>query len=341
MDCRVKRGNDGSDIRVSSFMPETLIADIGATNSRLAMIGPDGRPAKMLKYRGDEVASLEAAIARYMEEAGVRAQAAVLAIAAPVEGDAVTMTNRAWSFRLSEVAKRFGWRAIRGLNDFEALAWGLERLAREDVRALGPAMPAAEGVRVVFGPGTGLGVAALVPGASGTRVVPTEGGHASFGPASDEEEPIFSRLRTECGAVSAEMVLAGPGLERLHRAMHGSDGKLSAASIVAAAHRADAAAGATVAMFVRLLGRFAGDLALMFRAMGGIYLGGGVARRIGPLLEASSFRAAFENHPPYAHLLKSIPTTLITFDEPGLLGCAALAQRLVEQNERGAGTDGV
>src|SRR5690606_25266413 len=126
-----------------------------------------------------------------------------------------------------------------------------------------------------------------------------------------------------------EAVLSGPGLERLHRALHGpAVPSLTAPEITAGAHNGEAAATATVMLFVRLFGRFAGDLALAFRATGGIYAGGGVARRVGSFLDAPDFRAAFENHPPYASLLKTIPTTLITLDEPGLLGCAALAAKL-------------
>lgn len=309
-------------------MRTVLIADIGATNCRFAVVGPDGRPMQMLKLRGDVVASLEAAIARYLDETGVRAGAGVLAIAAPVEGDAVTMTNRAWTFRLSDIATRFGWTAIRGVNDFEAVAWSLRRFAADDVRPLGPALPSQRGVQIVFGPGTGLGIAALVPSGTGWQVVPTEGGHASFGPASEDEDDIFARLRAECGSVSVETVLSGPGLERLHRAMHGGSDLLSAADIVARAHRGEDRPLATAMMFVRLFGRFAGDLALLFKALGGVYVGGGVARRIGPLLDAPSFRAAFENHPPYSSLLKTIATTLITFDEPGLIGCAVLAEEM-------------
>jgi len=310
-------------------MHPVLIADIGATNSRFALTGPDGRPDRMVKYRGDDVASFEAGIARYLDEVGERPQAAVLAIAAPVEGDAISMTNRNWSFSLSDLARRFGWRAVRGLNDFEAVAWALTKLQSDDAHPIGPAMPAGKGPRAVFGPGTGLGVAALIPVRDGWRALPTEGGHVLFGPASDDEQPIFANLRAAEGMVSAEKVLSGPGIPRLHRAMHGGTEKLSPAEITAAAHAGDKAAGETIAMFVRLFGRFAGDLALTFRALGGIYIGGGVARRLGDLLEADAFRAAFENHPPYAGMLRKVPTTLITFDEPGLIGCAALAEELV------------
>jgi glucokinase len=316
-------------------MSNVLLADIGATNCRFAMHGAGGRPDNVIKLRGDVVANLEAAIGRYLDETGARPRAGVLAIAAPIEGDAVTMTNRAWSFRFTELAKRFGWTAIRGINDFEAVAWGVQRLIAEDVRPLGPALRTAAGARVVFGPGTGLGVAALVPNGAGWQVVPTEGGHVSFGPARDDEEAIFARLREARSAVSAETILCGPGLERLYSAMHEGVDTPACAEILAGAQAGDSAARACVMLFVRLFGRFAGDLALMFKALGGVYVGGGVARRIGALLDDASFREAFENHPPYAHLLRRIPTTLITLDEPGLLGCAAVAEEMMAAEGQG------
>lgn len=315
-----------------SAMHPILIADIGATNSRFALAGPEGRPDRMVKYRGDEIASLEEGIARYIAEVGVQPQAAVLAIAAPVEGDLVAMTNRKWTFRLSELAQRFGWRTVRGLNDFEAVACALPRLRPEDIRPLGPHLPAGNGPRIVFGPGTGLGVSALIPVHDRWQTIPTEGGHVLFGPAWDDEDRVFAALRARHGIVSAEKVLSGPGIPRLHHALHGGDVAVSPAEITAAAHAGEAAAQETIALFVRLFGRFAGDLALTFRALGGVYIGGGVARRLGNFLDAEAFRAAFENHPPYASLLKRVPTMLITFDEPGLIGCAAVAETLAESD---------
>lgn len=311
-------------------MKTVLIADIGATNSRFALVGPNGRPEHMIKFRGDDVASLEDGITRYLDEVGRTAEAAVIAVAAPVEGDSVTMTNRDWSFRLSGLATRFGWKAVRGINDFEAVAWALERLTPADIHPVGAAPGRAGGMRVVFGPGTGLGVAALAPTERGFQAIPTEGGHVTFGPASDEEEPVFNRLRKAHGPVSAEMILSGPGLVRLHHALHQTDLPVMPADIVGGAHRGENAPLATVMLFVRLFGRFAGDLALTFRAVGGVYIGGGVARRIGALLDAGVFRAAFEQHPPYGWMLERIPTTLITYDEPGLLGCAELAAHLMD-----------
>jgi|RhiMetdeSRZDD1v2_1073273.scaffolds.fasta_scaffold10579_5 glucokinase len=310
-------------------MSDVLIADIGATNSRFALIGADGRPDRIISFADDGVESAEAAIARYLQLIGKQPSAAVLAVAAPVDGDVIAMTNRDWRFRLSALAKRFHFSQVRALNDFEAAAWSLLRLAPADTRPLGSAKKPHPGTKVVFGPGTGLGVAALVHTEHGWCAVATEGGHTAFGAASNEEEPIFARLRAECRTVSAECVLSGPGLERLHRAVHGSTKKLTTEAIVKYAKEGEEAESATVALFARLLGRFAGDLALMFKAFGGVYIAGGVAQRLGAALDGQAFRAAFEAHPPYEKLLQPIPTTLITLEEPGLLGCAVLAESML------------
>jgi glucokinase len=140
---------------------------------------------------------------------------------------------------------------------------------------------------------------------------------------------VFARLRNECGNVSAECVLSGPGLVRLARALHPHALFTAPETIVAGALAREPSALAATRLFVRLLGRFAGSMALTFKALGGVYLSGGVAGGLGPLLDEPQFRQAFEAHPPYQELLKAIPTLLIACEEPGLIGCGALAQSMM------------
>jgi glucokinase len=305
---------------------DVLLADIGGTNSRFAVAGPDGRPERVLIIENDSVADLEAAITYYLDETGARPHAAVLAVAGPLDGgEEVALTNRAWRFGRSALARHFGFDQLRVVNDFEAIAWALTRLMPGDAHPLGPARPEREGVKAVFGPGTGLGVAALVSVEGHRHVLATEGGHASFGPQTPDEMEVFARLQRECGTVSAETILSGPGLPRLLRAVDPQAQSVTPEAVVASALAGVPSAQATVRLFVRLLGRFAGDLALTFKAVGGVYIAGGVASRLGPLLDEQIFRAAFEAHPPYQTLLEAIPTWLMSRSEPGLLGCAALA----------------
>ncbi|MEX0752500.1 MAG: ROK family protein [Xanthobacteraceae bacterium] len=306
---------------------DVLLADVGGTNSRFAVAAAGGRPEHIAVFANDDFTGLDAAIAAYLAQAGVRPNSAVVAVAGPVNSQVIALTNRAWCFRLDDIAARFNLARIQVINDFEALAWALPRLGRDDLRRLGGgnAQGARDGAKVVLGPGTGLGVAALVPTGDAWQSVASEGGHISFGAAMPDEDALFSRLR-ERGRVTAETVLSGSGLARLHAAMHPGTVTLTPESVVAQAQLGDRAALATTRMFVRLLGRFAGDVALIFKATGGVYIAGGVAKALGPLLDEEIFRTAFETHPPYSDMLAAVPTYLITCAEPGLLGCAALAQ---------------
>jgi glucokinase len=305
-----------------------LLGDIGGTNSRLGLNGASGRPERVSIIENDTVAGLEGAIARFLEETGTWPTSAVLAVAAPLDGcDEIALTNRAWRFRPTELKNKFGFANLRIVNDFEAIAWSLSRLDGDDARPLGPRLAARAGVKAALGPGTGLGVAALVPADGRSFVVSSEGGHASFGGQTDKEMEIFARLARTHGHVSAETILSGPGLVRLARAADPDTQHDTPQALVQAAVAGDPKAKEAAQLFVRLLGRFAGDIALIFKAFGGVYIAGGVASRLAPLIDEREFRAAFEAHPPYEAMLKDIPTFMMSRTEPGLLGCAVLADQ--------------
>jgi glucokinase len=310
-----------------------LLADIGGTTSRFALAGSDGRPEHVRIHENDTAASLEAAITHYIEEIGVRPEAAVLAVAGPIDGEEVTLTNRGWRFRCGELAKRFGLSKLRVMNDFEAIAWAIPRLAPGETHVLGGPAAHRRGINVVVGPGTGLGVAALVPIGQGWQVIASEGGHASFGPHAPDEIDVFNRLFAEYGHISAEMVISGPGLARLAHAIDPRPVRRTPEVVVADAFAGEPSAMQAAKLFVRLLGRFAGGLALTFRATGGVYVAGGVASRLGSLLDVEEFHAAFVAHPPYEALLKNIPCHMMRRTEPGLLGCAVLADEFATRTE--------
>ena len=317
-------------------MSNILIADIGGTTSRAAFAALGQRPDNIVTIANDSVEGPEGLLARMLDGASERPRAAVLALAAPINGDEIRLTNRDWCWRLADLSTQFGISSIHAVNDFEALAWAVPSLNDNDLQRIGEAKIFPQGlkqngVKLVIGPGTGLGTAALVPVRDGYQVIASEGGHCSFGPAFADEEPIFRRLAEEKAPISAECILSGPGLERLHVAMHPGTMRLKSEMIVRQARVGNREARATVAMFVRLLGRFAGDMALTFKATGGVYIAGGVATGLGTLFDARLFRAAFERHPPYETLLKDIPSALITCIEPGLIGCVAVAERLISK----------
>jgi glucokinase len=316
-------------LRQPEFASETpvLVADIGGTTTRFALARPSEPLQHMSVIVNDTAPTLEAAIARYLHDTGSRPHAAVLAVAGPIMGDEVALTHRAWRFRTSELKAKFGFARAEVLNDFEALAWALTGIRPCDTRPIGPLAQASRAVKAAVGPGTGLGVAGLVPlAAGGWRIIASEGGHVSFGPATAVEEAVFDRLRDRA-PIAAERLLSGSGLERLHGALHAGAADLESHTIVRCAGEGDAPARATVDLFVRLLGRFAGDVALMFKATGGVYIAGGVAQGIANILDQDMFRSAFEAHPPYQQLMAEIPTFLVTCPEPGLIGCAAYAEQ--------------
>jgi glucokinase len=312
-------------------MSSVLLADIGGSTSRFAVSAPGGRPERVVVIDNESVSGPAAAIRRYLGEAGVAPRTAVLAVAGPVDGGEIKLTNRDWCFRCDQLAEQFGFAAIHPINDFEAVAHALAALRPDEMRALGPARDPRPGPRAVLGPGTGLGVAALLPHGSDWLALASEGGHASFGPAAADERVVFQRLASGGEFITAETVISGPGLERIYRALDPFGIPLEARTIVAQARAGASNARAAIDLFVRLLGRFAGDTALTLKATGGVYIAGGVARRLGALLDETIFRAAFEHHPPYQDMLAAIPTALVTCSEPGLVGCAALAGRLFAQ----------
>jgi glucokinase len=310
-------------------MSTTLVADIGGSNTRLAVASRTGRPEHIHAFPNDSVSDLVGAIAAYlahMDRIDRRPDAAVLAVAGPVQGRHIVLTNRDWKIDLDAIQQQFRLRYVHALNDFEALAWALPWFEPEDVLELGPPLPVPNGTKAVFGPGTGLGVSALIPEGHSWFALATEAGHMSFGPAAPDEWAVFARIAEEIPLISAETILSGPGLERLYRAMHPDRPALSANAIGPAANAGKAAAAATVGLFMRLLARFAGDVALTYKALGGVYVAGGVAAKLRSCIDPALFRKTFVRHPPHTHLLEDIPTFLIICDEPGLYGCAAYAE---------------
>jgi glucokinase len=309
-------------------MTSVLLADIGGSVTRFAVCRSGGRPEHVTIIDNETVSGPEAAIRRYLNETGLTPRAAVLAVAGPVDGGEIKLTNRDWRFSCDQIADQFSFTDVHPINDFEAVAHALAVLRPEELRPLGIASLPRPGPRAVLGPGTGLGVAALLPHGKEWIALASEGGHASFGPAADDERPIFQRLSYGGEFITAETVISGPGLERIYRALNPLSIPLEARTIVNEAREGATDARAATDLFVRLLGRFAGDVALTLKATGGVYIAGGVSRRLGRLFDETIFRAAFEHHPPYRDLLATIPTSLVICNEPGLVGCAAVAAQM-------------
>ena len=302
-----------------------LVADIGATKTRLALVGKEGKLRAVRSQMNDDVASLETLLADALAAARPRPQAAVLGVAGWIDGDRVLVTNRGWTFSRRALARMLGLKHLVAVNDFEALAHGLPALAREDLVAVGAPRETPKERLLACGPGSGFGSALLIRDGRGAKVLASEAGHMRLGAASADEARVIAHFLRDGGPVIVEHVLSGPGLVRVHQVLSGEH--KSAEAIATAACAGEATARATVEFFLRLFGRIAGDLTLAYNAKA-VFLAGGVTRGLAPLIPNSPFRVAFEEHAPYRDRMALIPIKAIVHETPGLLGAAQIARRL-------------
>ncbi len=310
-----------------------LLADVGGTNVRFAVladgaIGPIEHFAVADYARFDE--ALAAHLARQPDHVAIRS--AVFAVAGVVEGERCPLTNNAWIVDAPELRARFGFTSIRLINDFEAVAWALPHLTQQDLRKIGGGAPKLESPMLTIGPGTGLGVAAYVPGGEGGRVLHSEGGHTSLPSGSPREDAIVALLRDRFGHVSAERVVSGPGLINLYRTIAALDGvavpERRASEISRAAIAGSCAVSrAALDIFCAVLGDVAGNFALVLGAQGGVFLGGGIVPHMRDYLPASQFRARFDAKGRMSVYVQAIPVYLILHDDPAFIGLRSLAMR--------------
>jgi glucokinase len=310
-----------------------LIGDVGGTNARFALIaGPDAGSRRLPDAQTADFATIDDAIeAVVVNGAGARPRSAVLAVAGPIAGDAVYLTNCDWTVEPKKSIARFGLEEMLLLNDFEAQSLCLPDLGPADIAVIGDGAAAAEGTRVVLGPGTGLGAAALLHANGRWMPVPGEGGHVDLGPITDRDLALWPHLERAHGRISAEALLSGPGLLRLYKGISATDGRPASLSTPAEVTKAglagsDAAAAEALSLFATYLGRFAGDFAMIFLAHGGVYLAGGIPARIAPVLQAGAFRAAFIDKEPHRDLLSGMLTAIVVKTDAALAGIAAYAR---------------
>lgn len=299
-----------------------LIADIGATNTRLAL-AERGAVTRRRAFASEDFASLSDAIVAYLtaEAPPVQPTRAVLAVAAPLTGDAVTLTNHPWTFSVDAVRKHFGFTQLRVINDFGD---------RTQIGGGAPVKPAPIGV---IGPGSGLGVSVLVPNGDAFMSVQGEGGHVTMAAADERDAAVLELMRRRFDHVSAERFPSGPGLINLYNALRELSGEhaapLTAAQITdpGIEHEYPRAREAT-AMFCAMLGTVAGNLALTVGALGGIYIAGGIVPKLGPAFAQSNFRVRFEAKGRFQSYLSGVPSYVITHPAPALLGAAKMIERL-------------
>ncbi len=308
-----------------------LIGDIGGTNARFALATTD-RPGfhSALQLQCEDFATADDAIRHYLAATSVGPPDAVcLAAAGPVVDDKVKITNNHWDISAAETREDFGTEHVRLLNDFEAIAYSIPLLTETEVQTIGThdhrALGSDDFNVAILGPGTGLGVAGLCRRGSTLVPVTGEGGHVGFAPESPLQIELLKVLAEKFDRVSAERLIAGSGLMNIYTALATIRGvtreSLTAAEIFSRRDDGEIAAEA-VDLFFELLGQVAGDLALTFGAVDGVYIAGGISKRYPAVLEKSRFRNAFESKGRRRAFMERIPTRLITYDQPGLLGAA-------------------
>ncbi|UIJ71545.1 glucokinase [Aurantimonas sp. HBX-1] len=310
-----------------------LIGDIGGTNARFAILVDAYAEPKMFPVvqTADFETIDEAIQASVLDKTSIQPQSAVLAVAGPVDGDEIDLTNCPWVVRPRQMLAGLGLGEIIVLNDFEAQALAISSLPATARTQIGGGTVHEGASRAVLGPGTGLGVAGLVRARGMWIPVAGEGGHIDLGPRTPRDLSIWPHLKTIEGRVSAEQILCGRGLVNLYQAIaavNGTDPQLATPAEItdAAVNRRDAAAGEAVDLFATYLGRVAGDIALIFMARGGVFIGGGIFQRIIPILKADEFRAAFEDKAPHSALLRDIPLYVVTEPLAALAGLATFAR---------------
>lgn len=313
-----------------------LVADIGGTNMRLAAVSADGgaaqKPLRQHMHPTSGPIDVLSACAALIAEQGSTPAHVVIAAAGVVRQGEVKLTNSAQGFSETALAQISGTPNVKILNDFEAAAWSLATVAPKDVAMLQGAFDTMQAPRLIIGPGTGLGVGAMVWSHGRPHVVSGEGGHVTLAPQSEDEFPYFRALvelwpevRAGSGvAVEAEAILSGTGIPKFHQAITMAQGGAAqpqtAEMIFAAARRGDdPVAARTIALFQRYLGSVAGDLGLVFDAKGGIFMTGGVALS-NPWLFDDSFLAAFNAGGRHSSWRQALPVCLYQNKDFGLIG---------------------
>jgi glucokinase len=306
--------------------PPQLIADIGGTNARFALVGSDETPRDERVLPGADYPDIVSAIEAYLALVrGPRPVQAAFAIANPITGDRVKMTNHSWEFSIEESRKTLGLERLLLVNDFTALAMSLPWLEAGDLHPVGGGSAVANGAIGVLGPGTGLGVSGLIR--AGDRWIPLqgEGGHVTLSPANAREAAILEVTWRRFEHVSAERLISGMGLQNLHHALCELEGRepesLSPGDIAQRGQSgSDVICSEALATFCAMLGTVAGNLALTLGATGGIYLGGGILPRLGEYFDRSDFRSRFESKGRFTSYLSAVPTWLIRANNPALIG---------------------
>ncbi len=312
------------------FDSPRLIADIGGTYARFALEISPGVFEQAASLRCAEHADFHAAVTAYLTGTNAsHIKNAAIAIANPVSGDLVRMTNYHWQFSIEQMRARLAFDNLVVVNDFTALAMALPNLMPSQRRQIGAGAPVSRSVIGVIGAGSGLGVSGLIPAEHGWIALGTEGGHASFSPRTEREILILQYALKQHGHVSFERLLSGPGIELIYRALVSDTGTktsiLTAPEITQhALDGSDMLCVEALELFCAVLGTASANLAVTQGALGGIYIGGGIVPRLGTFFDRSQFRTRFEDKGRFSDYMRSIPTYVITAEDSTFVGASVI-----------------
>ncbi len=308
----------------------SLLADVGGTYTSCALLREHEIITKTVRLHNDDFANLVQLLRNYLAEhlSQTSLDCVAVAVAGPVAGDDVRLTNRDWCFSVSRLADELSVNDILVVNDFSAQAASLPFLGEEDLLQVGGGSVAREFAKVVIGPGTGLGVSGVIPKNAGWAVIKGEGGNVTLPACTGREIEILAEMRKDYSDCAAESIVSGLGIARLYktlRSMAGEDSlEIASDEIFARAEGGEPLAVETRALFFDFLGTLASNLALTLGAMGGVYLSGGVLTANPELLLNSGFRNRFEDKGRFKTYMESIPTFLIEAKTPAMTGLKAL-----------------
>ena len=309
-----------------------LIADIGGTNARFALLDGSSQWRDEVVLACADYPDIVSAIEHYLVGVGAaqgpaRPVEGALAIAGPITGDIVRMTNHAWQFSAARTRAALGWRRLILVNDFTALAMALRHLPQEELQQIGGGQAVRGGPIALLGPGTGLGVSGLVPAGDHWIPLQGEGGHVTLSVMNEREMAVWQQLHQRFTHVSAERVMCGPGLVNLYDAVCAIEGVvpkvLTPPEITRRAREGSCRMCLeALSMFCALLGTLAGNLVLTLGAVGGCYIGGGIVPELGSFFTSSHFRDRFEDKGRFTDYLQRVPTYVIRSKLPAFVGLA-------------------
>ena len=324
-----------------------LLADIGATHARFALEIAPGVMRNVAVLLCDDYPGIVPLLNAYLaqtqaQSSGARITHAAFALANPISGDFIRMTNRDWQFSTEEVRRTLGLTTLLIVNDFTALAMALPGFKPEDLLQIGGGKPVPNAVAGVLGPGTGLGVSGVIPTMDGFVTLGSEGGHVNFAPADEREFAILQYAWREWQHVSNERLISGPGMEIIYRALALRNGveappRDAAAIMAGALDQNDPLCLETLECFAGMLGGAAANLAVTLGAFGGIFIGGGIVPRMAEWFKTSPFRTRFEAKGRFSSYLAQIPTYVIMMPTPALYGVSSILSEHL-RNRSGANT---